>query len=110
MRARRFALFLPLAAFSIAPRAVVAQTAAGAEALARGDAAWARRAEGHQGGCAEAGQVGEAVAAYEAAVNADPDDLDGWWKLLRAYHFQGEYVARTREVKQAAFGRGRVVA
>src|SRR5206468_707721 len=29
---------------------------------------------------------------------------------LRAYHFQGEYVAASRQGKQAAFGRGREVA
>ncbi len=78
--------------------------------MERGDAAWLRRAEGHQGGRAQAGPVGEAVAAYEAALKAAPDDLDLYWKLLRAYHFEGEYVASTRQAKQAAFGRGREVA
>src|SRR5262249_25166829 len=50
------------------------------------------------------------IAAYEAALKADPDALDAYWKLLRGYHFRGEYVAQTREAKQAAFGRGREVA
>ncbi|HYX23676.1 MAG TPA: hypothetical protein VFC23_05940, partial [Thermoanaerobaculia bacterium] len=100
MRARRSARLLPLAVL-LAGLPLAAQPASvpatpAAEALARGDAAWARRAEGHQGGRALPGPVGEAIAAYEAAVKADPDGLDGWWKLLRGYHFQGEYVAATR--------------
>jgi tetratricopeptide (TPR) repeat protein len=105
-----------LLAAALAPLAVAAaaspraETATGAaEDVARGDAAWARRAEGHQGGRAQAGPVGEAIAAYEAAAKAAPDDLDAYWKLLRAFHFEGEYVAATRAAKQAAFGRGREV-
>jgi tetratricopeptide (TPR) repeat protein len=101
----------------IAPPPLAAQTAGNAEKaegaqedLARGDAAWLRRAEGHQGGRALPAPVGEAIAAYEAALKADPGSLDAYWKLLRGYHFRGEYVAQTREAKQAAFGRGREVA
>lgn len=78
--------------------------------IAQGDAAWARRAEGHQGGQAAAGPIGAAVSAYEQAVKAHPKDLEGYWRLLRALHFKGEYLARTREERQAAFGRGREVA
>ncbi|HEV7516756.1 MAG TPA: hypothetical protein VGR07_10685 [Thermoanaerobaculia bacterium] len=78
--------------------------------LAAGDAAWARRAEGHRGGQAAAGPVDAALAGYEQAVKAHPEELDGFWKLLRAIHFKGEYVARTPAEKQAAFGRGREVA
>ena len=78
--------------------------------LAVGDAAWARRAEGHQGGQAAAGPIDAALAAYEQAVKAHPEAIDGYWKLLRAIHFKGEYVAKTPAEKQAAFGRGREVA
>src|SRR5947208_1163948 len=78
--------------------------------ITQGDAAWARRAEGHHGGQAAAGPIDAALSVYEAAVKAHPQELDGYWKLLRAIHFKGEYVARTPEEKQAAFGRGREVA
>ena len=67
--------------------------------MARGDAAWGRRAQ--------TGQIGEAVAAYEQALRAEPANLDAAWKLLRALHFQGEYVARSAEEKQKIFARGR---
>lgn len=78
--------------------------------ISQGDAAWARRAEGHHGGQAAAGPIDAALAAYESAVKAHPQELEGYWKLLRAIHFKGEYVARTAAEKQAAFGRGREVA
>jgi tetratricopeptide (TPR) repeat protein len=85
-------------------------TASADDTLSTGDAAWARRAEGHHGGQAVAGPVDAAMAAYEQAIKAHPQELEGYWKLLRAIHFKGEYVARTPAEKQAAFGRGREVA
>jgi tetratricopeptide (TPR) repeat protein len=80
--------------------------------MARGDAAWSRRAEGHAAGTgrAAAGPIGEAIAAYERALHQQPDRLDVYWKLLRAEHFRGELVAATREAKQAVFGAARDVA
>jgi tetratricopeptide (TPR) repeat protein len=77
---------------------------------AQGDAAWGRRAEGQQGGRPHPGPIDEAIAAYERALRADPANLDAAWKLLRALHFKGDYVARTAEEKQKIFGRGRDVA
>lgn len=78
--------------------------------LAQGDAAWARRAEGQQGGRPQAGPIDEAIGAYERALRADPANLDAAWKLLRALHFKGDYLARTAEDKQKIFARGRDVA
>lgn len=78
--------------------------------IANGDAAWARRAEGHQGGRAKAGPIDEAITAYEQAVRQQPDRLDAQWKLLRALHFKGEYVAGTQDAKRQVFGRGRDLA
>ena len=80
------------------------------EALARGDAAWARRAEGAQGGRAAAAPIGAAVSAYEEALKAAPESLEAHWKLLRALWFQGDYVASDDAAKQRVFGRGREVA
>jgi tetratricopeptide (TPR) repeat protein len=78
--------------------------------LAAGDAAWARRDEGHQGDRAQPAPIGEAVAAYERAVREQPDRLEGTWKLLRALHYQGEYATPNREAKQKVFARGKEVA
>jgi tetratricopeptide (TPR) repeat protein len=84
--------------------------AAQADSIATGDAAWSRRAEGHQGARALPGPVNEAVAAYERAVREQPDRLEGYWKLARALHYKGEYATQSREGKQVAFDRGREVA
>lgn len=78
--------------------------------VAQGDAAWERRAQGQQGGRPQAGPINEAIAAYERALKAEPANLDAAWKLLRALHFKGDYVARTSEEKQKIFARGRDVA
>jgi tetratricopeptide (TPR) repeat protein len=69
--------------------------------ISKGDAAWGRRAQG---------QIDSAIAAYEQALRAEPANLDAAWKLLRALHFKGEYVARSTEEKQKVFARGRDVA
>lgn len=77
--------------------------------VAAGDAAWARRAEGHQGGKAASGPVDEAIAAYERAVKEQPDRLEASWKLARALHFKGEFATDSQEGKQKVFDRGRSV-
>jgi tetratricopeptide (TPR) repeat protein len=102
-------LLLALSAPLVAQTGATAATAATA-AITAGDAAWARRAEGHQGPRAQPGPIGEAVASYERAVKAEPDRLEGTWKLLRALHFQGDFVARTDDEKQKVFAHGKQVA
>jgi tetratricopeptide (TPR) repeat protein len=104
---RPSSLFLSLALLLTAS---VLQAQDPAALLAEGDAAWARRAEGQHGGQPQPGPIDEAVAAYERALRADPASLDAAWKLLRALHFKGDYVARTTEDKQKIFARGRDVA
>lgn len=83
--------------------------AAQSDPVAAGDAAWARRAEGHRGGKAASGPIDEAVAAYERAVKEQPDRLEASWKLARALHFKGEFATDGREGKQKVFDRGRAV-
>jgi len=80
-----------------------------AAVIARGDAAWDRRAEGAQGGRAARAPIAAAVAAYEEAVKAAPANLEAHWKLLRALWFEGEYVATATAEKQRLFGRGKTV-
>jgi tetratricopeptide (TPR) repeat protein len=84
--------------------------AAQSDAVAAGDAAWARRAEGHQADRALPGPINEAVAAYERAVKEQPERLEGAWKLLRALHYKGEFATAARDGKQQAFARGKEVA
>jgi tetratricopeptide (TPR) repeat protein len=79
--------------------------------VSTGDAAWARRADGHQGERAMAGPIDEAIAAYERAVKEKPDRLEAYWKLLRALHYKGDYTVavQAREERQKVFGHGREV-
>lgn len=81
-----------------------------AEAIARGDQAWERRGEGNVDGRPLPGPIGEAVAAYEEALAADPASLEATWKLLRALYFQGDHATSDNEEKKKVFGRGREVA
>ena len=87
--------------------AVVA--AAGQDPVALGDEAWARRADGSSGGWAAQEPIGEAVAAYQAAIEAEPQRLEAYWKLLRAIYFQGDYAARDKEEKQEVLSVGKEV-
>lgn len=115
LRLRRCALrgVLVISAFLITP-SVEAQ-----DWMAQGDAAWARRAEGAKLGLsasaaasqsrAASGPIDQALAAYEKAIAQEPARLEGYWKLLRAIHFKGEFVATSTQAKQETFGRGREV-
>jgi tetratricopeptide (TPR) repeat protein len=89
--------------------AQVAVAADATTAIARGDAAWERRAEGARGARAQRAPIAAAVAAYEEAVKTDPANLEARWKLLRALWFEGDYVAASNEEKQRLFGRGKTV-
>lgn len=78
-----------LAAWLIAVPAAASEVR---ELVLAGDAAWSRRAAGSSGPRADAGPIGEAVAAYRAALSASPRDLGARWKLLRALAFLGEHA------------------
>ena len=100
----RFVLFvLPAILLGAAP----AKAASGA--VARGDAAYARRSEGRCEGRAAPGPIREAVSAYEEAVR-EGAGLEAHWKLVRALFFEGEYVAAGEREKRAVFGRGAEIA
>lgn len=72
--------------------------------LARGDEAMAQRAEGHSGSHALPGPIGKAVAAYEEAVAAEPENLEARVKLLKALYFQGKFTRNACKDQLAIFG------
>ncbi len=72
-----------------------------------GDQHWAARADGHQGGHAQAAHVDAAIAAYEKAIAQNPNDLETRGKLLRAIRFKGAYVAAAGEAKKAVYAQGK---
>src|SRR5512140_525112 len=77
--------------------------------IADGDNAWATRAEGQQNGVAKTGPIDTAIAAYQRAAAANPNDLEAAWKLMRAIRFKGAYVARTNDEKKKIYDQGRAV-
>jgi tetratricopeptide (TPR) repeat protein len=79
------------------------------DAIARGDAAFFRRAEGGRDGRAAPEAIGEAIRAYREAVAADPRSLEARWKLLRALHFEGDFATEDREAKRLVFDRARIL-
>src|SRR3954453_23591432 len=81
--------------------------AAQTDSIAAGDAAWARRAEGHQGARALPGPIDEAIAGYERAVKEQPDRLEGTGKLLRALLYKGDFTTDSNDAKQKVFARGK---
>ena len=77
------------------------------ESLAAAEAAWARRTVGGSGLKPAPEPVAEAIAGYRAVLADRPDDLELRWKLMRALHYQGDYVLERREDKLAVFADGR---
>ncbi len=80
-----------------------------ADEIARGDSAWAQRAEGARDGRPRSGPIRRAVDAYERALAAQPRNLEARWKLLRALHFAGDFAAPDRAEALRSFERARDV-
>lgn len=76
------------------------------DAIARGDAAYERRSEGHGGLRAQGHPIAEAIQAFQEALAADPTNQAARVRLLRALFFEGDYVLEDREAKLAVFVRG----
>lgn len=85
--------------------ALCADAAQSSPALSRADGLWARRAEGGIGAEARTERAHEAVAAYQAAVAAEPQDLEAHWKLQRALWFQGDFASLGEAAERATYER-----
>jgi tetratricopeptide (TPR) repeat protein len=100
-------LFAICAAYALA--CIPAKALAGDD-LAIGDRAWAQRAEGHQGSRAALEPIQNAINAYVRALDAEPENLEARWKLLRAFYFKGEFVLENNKDRLALFRTGREIA
>lgn len=102
---------LPGIVLSLAISLLPAQTLADPIAyIAKGDQAWTRRAEGHQGATAAAEPIEAAIKAYVSALEVNPESLEARWKLLRALHFKGEFVLKSRNDRHELYKWGREIA
>jgi tetratricopeptide (TPR) repeat protein len=88
--------FAILGLVSLLAPAALAQTA-------EGDQHWNARAEGRQGARASAQHIDAAIAAYQKAIAANPNDLEPRWKLLRAYRFKGAYTTANNDQKKSIY-------
>ena len=77
--------------------------------ISMGDQAWTRRAEGHQGSRAALDRIQKAINAYQRALITEPGNLEARWKLLRAFHFKGEFVLENNETRLELFKEGREI-
>jgi len=74
------------------------------------DELWNRRAEQADGRRASAARARQLVEAHAEALARQPDSLELQWKLLRALHFQGDYVLADGDSKLEHYERARAVA
>ena len=82
----------------LAAAAAAADQSGAIAALARGDTAWTRRAEGAGGeGRVPSQAIADAIDAYELAGNELPDALAPRWKLLRALHFAAAFTTASSD-------------
>ena len=71
--------------------------------IATGDENWRLRAEGSQGANANPARIDAAIAAYRAAITAEPSTVEARWKLARAFWFKGKYTTSNNETKKTIF-------
>lgn len=100
----------PMLALTLLASSVSPVPAQDLDLMARGDAAYLRRAEGHSGAVAKAEPIGESVSAYEELLTQDPENLEARWKLLRSLYFQGEHVLQDPDERLALYEKAREIA
>ena len=82
-----------------------------AEALAAGDAHFARRAEGARGGVALPFHADGAIVEYRRALALDPGSYEARLRLLRAYFFRGGFCGEMEpDDKKKLFDEAKAVA
>jgi tetratricopeptide (TPR) repeat protein len=91
-RARTLPLLLVLVPAALAGRADTV-----ADLLREGDALYARRAEGAEGGSARPETIDAAMASYRRALSLDATSLAARWRFLRAVFFRAAFCPAPRE-------------
>jgi tetratricopeptide (TPR) repeat protein len=97
------ALASALLAFAIDPGAA-------AQAIAAGDAHYARRAEGARAGVARPQEVDAAILEYRRALSLEPSSLEARLRLLRAYFFRGGFCGTEGREQVAIFDDAKALA
>lgn len=100
----------PLLALTLLLSSVSPLPAQDLDLMARGDAAYLRRAEGHSGSVALPEPIGESITAFEELLTQDPENLEARWKLLRSLYYQGEHVLQDPDERLALYEKAREIA
>ncbi len=80
------------------------------QALAEGDAHYARRAEGARGGTADLAQIDAAIADYRRAEVLDSDGYEAPVRLLRAFFFRGGFCGLAGKQQVEVFAQAKKLA
>jgi tetratricopeptide (TPR) repeat protein len=80
-----------------------------ADLLARGDALWARRADGASGSRAVAGRTDAALEAYREALRLAPSSVGARWRLMRLLFYRGSFCGVSGKPRLAIFEEARRV-
>lgn len=99
----------PLLALTLLLTSVSPVASQDLDLMARGDAAYLQRAEGHSGAVAQAEPIGESISAFEQLLTENPQNLEARWKLLRSLYFQGEHVLQDPDERLALYERAREI-
>ena len=99
----------PLLALTLLLSSVSPIPAQDLDLMARGDAAYLRRADGHSGSVALPEPIGESITAFEELLTQDPENLEARWKLLRSLYYQGEHVLQDDDERLALYEEAREI-
>ena len=99
----------PLLALTLLLSSVSPIPAQDLDLMARGDAAYLRRADGHSGSVALPEPIGESITAFEELLTQDPENLEARWKLLRSVYYQGEHVLQDDDERLALYEEAREI-
>lgn len=99
----------PLLALTLLLSSVSPIPAQDLDLMARGDAAYLRRADGHSGSVALPEPIGESIMAFEELLTQDPENLEARWKLLRSLYYQGEHVLQDDDERLALYEAAREI-
>lgn len=88
----------------------VFEARAASKELARADELWARRAEGQVDAKARPEPTRLAIAAYEGVIATDPENLEAYWKLLRALWFSADFATEDVALERKTYEQAKAVA
>jgi len=79
------------------------------ENMIKGEEAWSKRATNYENGIVDPTYVQAAIDAFEAEITENPNNIKAHAKLMEAYYFKGDFVAKDVATKKEIYDRGLVI-